>query len=104
MRASLEFLIGLLDLHDPSCVAAEDLDGEHGPILQTCHELGFLSSEPAAHPVASCPYCADGVPYRLGERCLCHTCRSVIDPRHLLLWQLDREAFLCWIARGLRLR
>ena len=104
MSASLEFLLGLLEQDEPPYVASEDLDGEHGPALRTWQALGFLSDEPAINPRASCPHCDGGVPYRLDERYVCAACRSVVDRKHLLLWRVDRDAFLQWLAAQLNLR
>ncbi len=103
MNADLEFLIGLLDRGEPSCVAWEDLDGKHATALQTWRKMGFLCGEPGMNPVASCPHCDEGVPYRLGDRFLCNRCRSVVDHRHLLLWHLDREVILRWLAEQLNI-
>src|SRR5207244_3813124 len=97
MRANLEFLVGLLDQDEP-CVAQEDLEGEHGTALQLCRELGILCSEPGRNPAASCPHCGEGVPYCLGGRNICNHCRSEVASRHLLLWPINREAFLRWLA------
>ena len=94
---SLEFLLGLVDDDTPH-VAAEDLDGEHGPALRLWQSMGFLGSEPSMNPVPGCPHCGEGVPYRLGERFVCNACRSTVDHRSLLLWPIDRDAFLRWLA------
>lgn len=104
MRRSFEFLLGLLERDELSVVAQEDWDGEHGTALRIWQELGFVDREPGMHPVASCPHCDQGVPYRLDERLLCHRCHSTVDPRQLLLWRLDLTAFLRWIAGQWRLK
>ncbi len=101
---SLEFLLGLLDRQEPARVAWDDFAAIHGPALRTWQRMGFLSQEGGQHPIASCPHCDEGVPYRLRGRLICHWCRSEVDPSHLLLWQLDREAFLHWLAGKLSLR
>ncbi len=104
MHANLEFLIGLLDQEGPPDVAAEDLDGPHEAALRTLRTMRILRDEPGANPVSSCPHCDEGVPYLLGERYLCNRCFSTVDRRQLLLWRLDRDAFLGWLAVELRLR
>lgn len=104
MRSGAELLAGLLDQPDPACVSAEDFDGPHGTVLRHWQEMGFLAREPSANPAPSCPHCDDGVPYPCGDLVLCHRCRSVIDPRRLLLWAFDREAFLRRLAREFRCR
>ena len=98
------FLIGLLDADESPGVAAEDFDGPHGDTLRTWQELGFVGREPGWNPVAGCPHCDEGMPYRIGERHLCPRCLSDVDPRHLRLWALDVEAFLSALAAHLRLR
>lgn len=103
MHSSLAFLIGLLDQLGAADVAWEDLDGPHGAALKTCQQMGVLSTEPGANPVPSCPHCEEGVPYALDGRMLCNRCYSTVDPRHLLLWRLDREAFLRWLSEQLHL-
>ncbi len=95
---SAEFLVGLLDQDGDPCVAAEDFDGPHGAALRTWQSMGFVSREPGWNPAAGCPHCGEGAPYRLGERFLCPACRSLVDPRHLLLWRVDRPGFLGWLA------
>lgn len=102
MRNGVEFLIGLLDGPDPACASAEDFDGPHGAALQSWQDRGLLAREPSANPAPSCPYCTDGVPYPLGDRYLCHRCRSPVDPRCLMLWAFDREAFFHWLAREVK--
>lgn len=104
MQRSLEFLLGLLDAREPTCVAQEDFEGPHGPAVRTWQQLGFVSTQPGSNHAASCPHCGEGVPYRVGGRLLCDACRSTIDPRHTWLWGMDREAFLRWLARELGLR
>jgi hypothetical protein len=104
MLASLEFILGLLDREDPAQVAAEDLDGLHGPALRLWQALGFLDRAPGWHPIPSCPFCWEGAPYLLHGRYLCSRCHSTVDPRHLVLWRFERAAFLAWLSRRLRLR
>jgi len=104
MRDSLEFFLGLLEHDGPAVVTREDFDGAHGEALRAWQAAGVIGRDAAACPVPSCPHCAEGVPYRLGERHLCHRCRSTIDPAHLLAWGVDREAFLGWLAGRLGLR
>lgn len=104
MSASLDFLLGLLEHTYPAHVAWEDFTGAQDPALRGLQGMGLLSQEAGRNPVASCPHCAEGVPYRLGERFLCTRCRSTIDQRHLLLWRLDLDAFLVWLAEGLKLQ
>ncbi len=103
MRDSLEFLLGLLDA-DPAGVAAEDLDGPHGGAVRLWQRMGFVAEEPLVNPRATCPSCGEGVPYRLGDRLLCDTCRSTVDPRHLQVWPFRMARFLSWLASELRLR
>lgn len=104
MFASLQFVLGLLDREDPARAAPEDFDGRHGDALRAWQAAGFLDRQAGMNPVPSCPYCGEGAPYRVGGRYLCSRCHSEVPPRHLLLWQLDREAFLSWLAREMRLR
>jgi hypothetical protein len=104
MRRSIEFLLGLLDREECPCVSAEDFDGEHGPMLRSAQQMGLIEQEPGMNPIASCPHCEDGVPYRLGERLLCNGCHSTVDPRSLLLWRVDRMAFLAWVGARWELR
>lgn len=103
MRHHLEFLLGILEERYPACVAQEDFDGPHGGLLHLCQSMGFLANEPVRHPVPSCPFCDDGVPFRLGDSYLCNGCGSTVDPRHMLLWQFDLGAFLRWLAQALHL-
>ncbi len=104
MSASVEFLVRLLEQDGQPQVAQEDFEGEHSCLLHACQEAGFLSREPGFNAILSCPYCDDGVPYRLGERFVCHRCRSVVAPRYLWTWPLDVEAFVAWLASRLGLR
>src|SRR5437879_130066 len=103
MSASLEFLLGLLERDYPAYVAQQDLGGPHRATLAAAHKLGFLGGEPGRNPTAACPYCGEGVPYRLGDRHLCNRCHSTIDPKQLRLWRFDLEAFLRWLASKLKL-
>lgn len=102
--SDLEFLLGLLESADPVCVAWEDFEGAHGDAIRVWQKMGFVDQEPGRHPVPCCPYCEDGVPYLLGERCLCNSCGSTVDGRHLLLWPLHVEKFLRWLGKELRLQ
>jgi hypothetical protein len=104
MSASVEFLLRLFEQGRPPQVAHEDFEGAHRGFLRACQEAGFLSREPGAHPVPSCPHCGEGVPYRLGRRHLCNCCGSTVDPRRLRSWRLDLAAFLRWLAAQLHLR
>ncbi len=104
MPADLEFIVGQLDGEDPVHVSAEDLDGPYGPALRRWQAWGFLGREPVFNPVAGCPHCGEGIPYRLAGRHLCNRCRSTIGGRHFHLWPLNLEAFLRWLAAALRLR
>lgn len=104
MSGSLTFFIGLLESGPSAAVSLEDVEGEHGDFLRSCQRLGFVSREPGMHPIPSCPHCGEGVPYRIADRFLCNHCRSGIDSRHLLLWPLDIEVFLRWLAKTLKLR
>ena len=104
MPGSIEFLLGLIDRDEPPCVAWEDWEGGHGPMLRLWQEMGLIANFPEQNPVASCPDCEDGVPYRLGDRLLCNWCLGTVDPRHLLLWRLDSAAFLRWVGGQWRLR
>ena len=101
MRPSLEFVLGLLDAAFPAFVASDDLAGEHGDTLRLWQREGFLAVEPERHPVPTCPHCGEGAPYPLGDRFLCNSCYSTVDPRHLLRWRFTLEAFLQWLAAGL---
>jgi hypothetical protein len=102
--SSLEFLLGLLESKDPAAAAWEDFLGPHAQALRLWQDLGFLEREPGRNPVPGCPHCGQGGLYLLGKRCLCSRCSSEVDRRHLLLWALNREAFLGWLAAQLRLR
>src|SRR4051812_7665942 len=101
--SSLEFVLGILDSLRAT-VAWEDLQGTHGNALLLLQEMGLLDREPGHNPVPSCPHCGEGVPYFLRQRYLCNRCHSGVDSRHLLLWQLHRQAFLNWLATALALR
>jgi hypothetical protein len=104
MSASLEFFLGLLDQEDPVFVTAEDFDGALGEALRSAKALGFFGREAGVNPVPACPHCGEGVPRRLSGRHVCNGCYSVVDPRHLAAWLLDRGAFLRWLAEGLGLK
>jgi hypothetical protein len=104
MDDSLAFLVGLLERDDAPDVAWEELQGPHRTALKRWQEMGFFGPGPGINPVPTCPHCEDGVPYALDERFLCHHCRSDVDPQHLLLWRLDRGAFLRWLAGQLQLQ
>lgn len=101
---SVEFALGLLARGGPAGVAAEDFDGPHGDVLRAWQDQGFVARTPGVHPAPGCPHCGGGVPYPVGGRLLCPRCRSPVDPRHLLLWPVDREAVLAAVAARLRLR
>jgi hypothetical protein len=103
MSAALEFLVGLLDLDDPVFVTQEDFDGVHGKTLRRVQAMGFLGREPGVNPVPACPHCGEGVPRRLRGRYVCDACYSAVDPARLFAWQVDREAFLRWLAVELRI-
>jgi hypothetical protein len=103
MRESVELLTGLLD-RDSAFIAWEDFEGQHAAALRDWQRLGFLGESPLEHPNPGCPHCDEGFPYRVGDRLLCNRCASAIDPRCLLAWAVDREAFLRWLAGELRLR
>jgi hypothetical protein len=103
MRASLEFLIRLLE-RGGACVGREDFEGPHGGALRLWQELGFLRREPWANPVPACPHCEEGVPYLLGTQYRCNRCRSAVDHRWLFLWPFDEQAFFRWLALRLELR
>lgn len=102
--SSIEFLLGLLEADDPAAAAWEDLQGPHAESLRLWQTMGFLDQEPARNPIPGCPHCGQGVPFLLGERFLCNRCFSSVDRRHLLLWRLNREGFLHWLAAQLRLQ
>ncbi len=102
--SNLELLLGLYESEVPAGVAWEDFLGPDAPALRTWQQMGFLGREPGCHPSPGCPYCHEGVPYLLGDRCLCNRCHSAVDRRHLLLWPLDLDAFLRWLAAELHLR
>jgi hypothetical protein len=104
MSSALEFLLGLLEARALACAAWEDFQGPHAQALLLWQGMGFVDRDPGQNPVPGCPYCAEGVPYRLGERFLCNRCFSTVDYRHLLLWMVNLRAFLRWLAAQLRLR
>src|SRR5688572_29992873 len=101
---SLEFLVGLLESEAHASAAWEDFRGPHGMALRLWQDMGFLDREPVRNPAPGCPHCDEGVPYLTGERYLCNRCFGTVDRRYLLLWSLNREAFVCWLGRELRLR
>ena len=76
MRASLEFFLGLLDREEPAHVSQDDLESRHGKALRLWRRMGFLSREAGMNPVASCPHCGEGVPYRVEDRYVCNRCRT----------------------------
>ncbi len=104
MLVSVEFLLGLLEHEHPAYVAREDFDGVHGKALRLWRRMGLIGKEPGWNPVAGCPFCDDGVPYPLGGRFVCSRCRSTVDGKDLLLWRVDLDAFLRWLARSWSLR
>jgi hypothetical protein len=97
---NLEFLVGLLDEDGPEAVAAEDFDGPHGSALAHWQGLGFIGREPGVNPCSSCPYCHAGTPYALGGRYRCNACFGIVEERHLLLWPVQRQALLGWVAHA----
>lgn len=103
MRRSVEFLAGVLTGPDPPLVSFDDLSGPHGPAQRVWQRCGFLATEPEPMRVPSCPHCGAGAPIRVGERLLCETCLSAVDPRHLSAWRFDIAAFLTWLSRKLHL-
>jgi hypothetical protein len=97
------FLVGLLDEEGTPDITAEDLDGPHGGALRAWQAMGLVDREPGWNPAAGCPHCGEGVPYRVGGRYVCDRCRSTVARRYLLLWRLDRDAVMRWVASGLGL-
>lgn len=104
MHRSLEFVLSLLDSHDPAFVSAEDFAGPHGRTLRLWQQLGLLSNSPERHPLPSCSFCQEGVPYALGERSLCGTCHSLLEESAFLRWRFDLAGFLTWVSQQLGLR
>src|SRR5437016_2002652 len=104
MPIDLAFPLGLLMEADPVCVSTEELDGSQGAVLRLWQRRGFLGREPAWNRVPSCPYCHEGAPYLLSGRYVCGSCHSAVEQRHLLLWRLNREAFLTWLAQALKIQ
>lgn len=104
MSADLEFVVGILERECPPQVAGEDFVGPHGRVLRLWQRMHFLDREPGVNPVASCPHCEEGTPYRLGERFVCNRCHSAVDRDRLLLWRLDLAALLRWLAARWELR
>ncbi len=103
MREGVAFLLGLLDRDLAPRVAFEDFQEQHGPALRQWQRLGFVAREPGMNPVPGCPHCGLGNPYLLRGCYRCSNCGSAVDRRHLLLWPLDLEAFLGWLAGQWRL-
>lgn len=104
MRASVEFLLGLLDADECASLAQEDWDGPHAGVLRLWQQLGFIDAEPGLNPAAGCPHCGEGVPYQLDARLLCPVCLSEVDPARLHLWRVRLSPLLDWIARQWALR
>jgi DNA-binding winged helix-turn-helix (wHTH) protein len=103
MRRSVEFLAGVLVGPGAPLMSFDDFLGPHGPALRVWQRCGFLATEPEPMRVPSCPHCGEGVPMRIGDRLLCETCFSAVDPRHLSAYRLDLPSFLAWLARELHL-
>ena len=103
MRRSLEFLLGVLDSQEHPSLSCEDLENEHAPVIRSWRAQGFLNAEPVMHPVPSCPLCGEGVPYAVAGEYRCSRCGERIERKHLLLWELNRERFLQWLAHELHL-
>lgn len=104
MSAGVELLLRLLDADSVLIATADDFNGALGQALRAARDLGLFGVAPGVNPVPSCPHCGEGVPYRLDDRTLCSHCRGVVEPADLEAWELDREAFLRWLAAGLGLR
>jgi len=104
MQSSLEFILGLLERHFPAFASGEDFAGAHGQALRLWQRRGFLSRQPESNPVRSCPHCREGVPYRLGGRFVCAVCQSPVDHQCLHRWRFNLDAFLSWLAQGLKLK
>ncbi len=104
MSADVEFLLRLLDQDGVPLATPEDFDGAPGQALRAARALGLFGGVPGVNPVPSCQRCGEGVPYSVGGRTVCNVCRGAIDPSDLAVWELDREAFLGWLAAGLGLR
>jgi hypothetical protein len=101
---SVEFLLRLLERDGRAYVTAEDLDGPHRQAILVWQRAGFIAPEPSHNPAPTCPHCAEGMPYRVGDHSLCSTCGSEIGERHLLAWTVERETLLHAVARQVRLR
>lgn len=104
MSAGVELLLRLLDQDGVALATTEDFDGALGQALRAARSLGLFGAAPGVNPVPSCPHCGEGVPYRVGGQTVCNACRGVIDPADLAAWELDRDAFLKWLAAGLKLK
>lgn len=104
MSRSVAFLLHLLDYGDEPCVSIDDLDGPHAAVLREGQRLGFVDTEPCESRSPGCPYCGEGVPYRLGPRFLCNRCRSTVEPHWLFRWPVRRERFFRWLGSALGLR
>ncbi len=98
MHPGLEFVLGRIDRLGQAAFAQADLEGEHAPLLRHLRAVGLLGPRPIPHPTPGCPFCHEGVPYRLGSRLVCDACGSVVAEGHLLLWPLNLRAFLTWFA------
>jgi hypothetical protein len=103
MSAGVELLLRLLDQDGVPLATPEDFEGALGQALRAARSLGLFGASPGVNPVPSCPLCGEGVPYRVGGRTVCNACRGVVEPADLAAWELDREAFLKWLAAGLKL-
>jgi hypothetical protein len=104
MRRNLEPLLDLLDRCEAPFLAAEDLNGESGAVRREGLPTGLIAKEPERNPTPSCPHCKEGCPFTAEGRTACDSCFSAIAPEHLLVWRLDAEALLRWIAERWRLR
>jgi hypothetical protein len=98
MHPGLEFVFGRADQAHPAYFGPGDAAGEHGLTLRHFRDAGFLGPGPVPHPTPGCPFCREGVPYRLCGRLVCNSCGSGVPEEHLYLWPLDLRAFLAWFA------